>query len=125
MPRHPPKPSAGSSADTPACTSGCPALRPARRTVARKETRARRERSPLEVIPGVGMTTAAAFNRLSIFEVGQLKGQNPQRLYDDLCALDGEKHDRCVLYVFRCAVYYASRRTHDREKLKWWNWKDT
>lgn len=28
--------------------------------------------------------------------------------------------DRCMLYVFRCAVYYE----HDPELLKWWNWKD-
>jgi hypothetical protein len=32
--------------------------------------------------------------------------------------------DRCVLYVFRCAVYYANNKTHDPELLKWWNWKD-
>jgi hypothetical protein len=29
-----------------------------------------------------------------------------------------------VLYVFRCAVYYASHEVHDPELLKWWNWKD-
>jgi hypothetical protein len=29
-----------------------------------------------------------------------------------------------VLYVFRCAVYYASNSVHDQERLKWWNWKD-
>ncbi|NQU25233.1 MAG: pathogenicity locus, partial [Candidatus Nealsonbacteria bacterium] len=28
------------------------------------------------------------------------------------------------LYVFRCAVYFASNATHDAELLKWWNWKD-
>lgn len=108
--------------------SGCPAMRPAALKVAGKVTtkkpRARRERSPLEVIPGVGPAAAEDFNRLGFFEVTQLKGQNPQQLYDDICALDGMKHDRCVLYVFRCAVYYASRRKHDPEKLKWWNWKD-
>lgn len=32
--------------------------------------------------------------------------------------------DRCMLYVFRCAVYYASSEQHDPELLKWWNWKD-
>jgi len=34
--------------------------------------------------------------------------------------------DRCLLYVFRCAVYYASTspELYDIEKLKWWNWKD-
>ncbi|WP_334292712.1 helix-hairpin-helix domain-containing protein [Parasporobacterium paucivorans] len=29
-----------------------------------------------------------------------------------------------MLYVFRCAVYYANEEAHDPEKLKWWNWKD-
>jgi hypothetical protein len=32
--------------------------------------------------------------------------------------------DRCMLNVFRCAVYYASNDIHDPELLKWWNWKD-
>jgi hypothetical protein len=27
-----------------------------------------------------------------------------------------------MLYVFRCAVYYASNETHEPERLKWWNW---
>ena len=31
--------------------------------------------------------------------------------------------DRCVLYVFRCAVYYARNEEHDPDLLKWWNWK--
>jgi hypothetical protein len=32
--------------------------------------------------------------------------------------------DRCQLYVYRCAVYYAGTPGPDPEKLKWWNWKD-
>ena len=43
---------------------------------------------------------------------------------DALSALRGRKMDRCVLYVFRCAVYFASESEHDPELLKWWNWKD-
>jgi hypothetical protein len=31
--------------------------------------------------------------------------------------------DRCMLYVFRCAVYYAEG-GREPEKLRWWNWKD-
>lgn len=100
-------------------------MRPAARTVAKKVARSKRERSPLEVIPGVGVAAVEDLNRLGIFAVADLKGQNPQRMYDDISALDGVKHDRCVLYVFRCAVYYASTRDHEPEKLKWWNWKDT
>jgi hypothetical protein len=32
--------------------------------------------------------------------------------------------DRCLLYVFRCAVYYASTAAPEPELLKWWSWKD-
>ena len=93
---------------------------PARR-VARRILRVPSE---LEIIPGIGVAMAEDLHRMGITQVAQLKNENPQRLYDDLCALDGTKHDRCVLYVFRCAVYYASKQRHDPEKLKWWNWKD-
>ncbi|MEJ2052157.1 MAG: helix-hairpin-helix domain-containing protein, partial [Calditrichota bacterium] len=40
------------------------------------------------------------------------------------CFQSGYKVDRCMLYVFRTAVYYVSNTGHDPEKLKWWNWKD-
>ncbi|MHA2066255.1 MAG: hypothetical protein ACXABY_17925 [Candidatus Thorarchaeota archaeon] len=30
-----------------------------------------------------------------------------------------------MLYVFRCAIYYASNNEHDPQLLKWQNWKDT
>jgi hypothetical protein len=38
--------------------------------------------------------------------------------------LTGTRQDRCVLYVFRCAVCFASETAHDPDMLKWWNWKD-
>jgi hypothetical protein len=98
---------------------------PTRKLAVPRAVPRKRVKSPLEVIPGVGVAAVEDFNRLGILEVAQLKGQDPQKLYDDISALDGVKHDRCVLYVFRCAVYYASRTRHDPEKLKWWNWKDT
>ena len=85
---------------------------------------AKRIRSELEIIPGVGPSIAKDLNNLGITRVAQLKGRNPQTLYDQLCTLTGAHQDRCVLYVFRCAVYYAAKSRHDPEKLKWWNWKD-
>ncbi len=81
-------------------------------------------KSPLQQIPGIGPSIAADLNGIGITEVAQLRGQSPQALYDQLCEATGQIHDRCVLYVFRCAVYYASTAKHDPEKLKWWNWKD-
>ena len=81
-------------------------------------------KSKLERIPGVGPAMAEDFRKLGITEVAQLKGRSPEQLYDQLNILLGTVQDRCVLYVFRCAVYYAETETPETEKLKWWNWKD-
>jgi hypothetical protein len=78
----------------------------------------------LKSIPGIGEKMAQDLMLLGIESVEDLKGVNPEMLYERLCAIKGYKVDRCVLYVFRCAVYYASEKEHDPAKLKWWNWKD-
>jgi len=76
-------------------------------------------------IPGVGPSIAADLQRLGIRDVAELRGRNPEALYSELCRQTGQHVDRCVLYVFRCAVYFASESNHDPEMLKWWNWKDS
>jgi len=86
-----------------------------------KRTHARDE---LQVIPGVGPSLAKDLTDLGYCRVSQLRGSDPEKMYQELSALRGEHIDRCVLYVFRCAVYYASNSVHDPELLKWWNWKD-
>jgi pathogenicity locus Cdd1 protein len=75
-------------------------------------------------IPGVGKSIAQDLHDLGIMRVADLRQADPEALYDNLCALRGAHIDRCVLYTFRCAVYFASDETHDPELLKWWNWKD-
>jgi hypothetical protein len=77
----------------------------------------------LREIPGVGRVLARALWDLGFSSPEELRGQNPEDLYLRLFARRGEEIDRCVLYVFRCAVYYASASDHDPELLKWWNWK--
>jgi hypothetical protein len=77
----------------------------------------------LQSIPGVGPRTAEDLTDLRYSRVSQLRGADPEQMYHELCALRGEHIDRCVLYVFRCAVYYASNSVYDPELLKWWNWK--
>ena len=84
----------------------------------------RQLKSELEEIPGVGPSIAADLQRMGITRVAQLKRRSPEALYKKLCELTGVRQDPCVLYTFRCAVYYASNAKHDPEKLKWWNWKD-
>ncbi len=78
----------------------------------------------LTTIPGVGKSLAHDLIRIGIHQVSDLKGKDPEWLYEELCRVTGHRHDRCVLYAFRCAVYYASYTAHEPARLKWWNWKD-
>ena len=78
----------------------------------------------LQVIPGVGKSIANDLYLLGIRSVNDLKNKNPQQLYDKMTRLTGAQHDRCLLYVFRCAVYYAETKKHEKKKLNWWYWKD-
>ena len=78
----------------------------------------------LKTIPGVGFAIAEDLRSLDIRRVADLNGRDPQALYDELRVNAGGKLDRCMLYVLRCAVYYAGNAEHEPEKLKWWNWKD-
>jgi hypothetical protein len=78
----------------------------------------------LQQIPGVGPAIARMLQTIGIESPQDLCGQDPEDLYRRY-----EEHvchhvDRCVLYVFRCAVYYCESRNPDPELLKWWNWKD-
>ncbi|MBI4743799.1 MAG: helix-hairpin-helix domain-containing protein [Actinobacteria bacterium] len=75
-------------------------------------------------IPGVGKVVAQDLWDLGFRSTKELKNKNPEELYIKLCAHEGTRVDRCMLYVFRCAVYFASNKIHDPELLKWWNWKD-
>jgi nucleotidyltransferase/DNA polymerase involved in DNA repair len=80
----------------------------------------------LTQIPGVGKSIATDLYHIGIRKIDDLKGKDPQLLYDQSNAFAGCVQDRCLLYVFRCAVYYAETPAgeQDKEKLKWWNWKD-
>lgn len=79
----------------------------------------------LQKIPGIGKSLSKDLFDLGYRKVNELKGEDPEIMYQNLMALRGEHVDRCVLYVFRCAVYYASNSKHEPELLKWWYWKDS
>jgi len=80
----------------------------------------------LRQIPGVGPSLALDLWNIGIQSVSQLKNKDPEELYILSNQYAGCIQDRCVLYVFRCAVYYANTELSDleSEKLKWWKWKD-
>jgi hypothetical protein len=77
----------------------------------------------LTTIPGVGKSIAKDLQNIGINSVGDLKDKDPEILYQLSNKHIGKTQDRCLLYVFRCAVYYAQG-GRNSEKLKWWNWKD-
>jgi hypothetical protein len=75
-------------------------------------------------IPGVGKSISHDLLNIGIDSIADLKGKDPEKLYTRSNKYAGLVQDRCLLYVFRCAVYFASNTKHEPEKLKWWNWKD-
>lgn len=80
----------------------------------------------LTKIPGVGKSIAQDLLNIGITEIAALRGRNPEELYHLSNQYAGTVQDRCLLYVFRGAVYFAETATENRdpEKLKWWHWKD-
>lgn len=81
-------------------------------------------KNDLKNIPGVGKNMEQHFFNIGIFTIDNLIGKNPEELFLKDCSVKGFQDDRCVLYVFRLAVYYANNSVREPEKLKWWNWKD-
>jgi len=78
----------------------------------------------LRTIPGIGPSLALDLYSLGIRRIADLKTQDPEILYRRLEHLTAAKQDRCVLYTFRCAVYFAKTKRPRPERLLWWNWKD-
>ncbi|HNW52375.1 MAG TPA: helix-hairpin-helix domain-containing protein [Prolixibacteraceae bacterium] len=80
----------------------------------------------LMTIPGVGKSIANDLWNIGIEKIDDLKGHDPEVLYDLSNRFAGTMQDRCLLYVFRCAVYFATTPPDNREKEKllWWSWKD-
>lgn len=77
-----------------------------------------------QVIPGVGPAIAEDLWNLGFRSIDEFKKKDPEELYEQLCDLEQTKVCRCMLYVLRLVVYYASNDSHDPYLLKWHNWKD-
>lgn len=80
--------------------------------------------SPFQKIPGVGPSLARDFHDLGFSTVEDLRGRNPEELYQEFIKLRQQHVDRCVLYVFRLAVAFAEDRIDDPKQRNWWAWKD-
>lgn len=78
----------------------------------------------LKTIPGIGKKIEQYLRNIGIQSVEDLKGKSPETLYFQDSLYKGFQEDRCLLYVFRLAVYFAENENLEQEKCKWWYWKD-
>jgi hypothetical protein len=62
----------------------------------------------LTAIPNVGPAVARKLRALDVTSVAELRGRDPEELFDRLCALEGRRHDPCLLDTFVAAVDYAN-----------------
>jgi hypothetical protein len=63
--------------------------------------------SALTAIPNVGPAVARKLLTLDIHGVADLRGRDAEELFERLCAMDGRRHDPCLLDTFAAAVAYA------------------
>jgi hypothetical protein len=79
----------------------------------------------LTKIPGIGKDMAQHLIAAGYPSIDSLKGQSPDDVYVRDCFAQGIQVDRCALYCYRLAVYYAD---HDGQlppdKQNWWSWKE-
>ena len=61
----------------------------------------------LRQIPGVGISIANDLLNIGISSLHDLIGKDPAILYNQSNKYAGMVQDRCLLYVFNCAVYFA------------------
>ena len=72
----------------------------------------------LEDIPNVGRRISEDFRKLGIESPEGLAGQDPFKLYDELCRVTGQRQDPCVLDTFIAAVRYME----GGPKKPWWDY---
>ena len=62
----------------------------------------------LTAIPNVGPAVARKLRSLDVEGVDDLRGADAEELFERLCAMEGRRHDPCLLDTFTAAVDYAN-----------------
>ena len=75
-------------------------------------------------LPGVGPSISQDLWYLGMRSIDDLAAGDPEAMFEETRRLAGGTMDRCVLYVYRCAVAVARDPEIDQRLRKWWNWKD-
>lgn len=78
----------------------------------------------LTLIPGIDRAVADDLIQMGITTIADLKNKDAEKLYNKSNRQSGNVQDRKLLYIFRCAIYFASNEEHDKAKLTWQSWKD-
>ncbi len=70
----------------------------------------------LRDIPNIGPATITYLEILDIHEPMTLIGQDPYKMYSELCTITGKRFDPCLLDVFISAVRYME----GAPRKNWW-----
>jgi hypothetical protein len=70
----------------------------------------------------IGPSMLRDFELLDIRSVAELARQNPQRMYEKMERMTGQRQDPCVLDTFCAAVAQARNPRLAVEKCQWWWW---
>lgn len=73
-------------------------------------------------LASIGPAMIRDFEMLGVHTVAQLARRNPERLFEQLCAVTGQAQDICCLDVFRAAVAQARNPRLPLEQCQWWYW---
>ena len=70
----------------------------------------------------IGPAMLRDFEMLGIRSMAQLAKQDPERMYEKMGRLTGQRQDPCVLDTFCAAVAQAKNPRLAAEKSQWWWW---
>ena len=74
--------------------------------------------SDLTTLANIGPAMERDLTRLGVSSVADLVGRDPVELYERLGALDGRRHDPCVLDTFIAAVRFME----GAPAVPWWHY---
>lgn len=76
----------------------------------------------LRNLVSIGPAMLKDFERLGVRTVRELARRNPEKLYEQLCAVTRQRQDICCLDVFRAAVAQARNPRLPAGQKQWWYW---
>ena len=82
----------------------------------------RKERRELQDLISIGPSMVRDFKLLGVRSVAELARQNPEKLYQKLRRITGQRQDPCVLDTFHAGVAQARNPRLPAEQCQWWYW---